>query len=131
MKTKTTFPVRSYELDSYSHVNNANYLHYLEEGRYDFMAQAGIDFLKLTSEGYQLFVTRIDIQYKVSARLGDILTVETEPLTLKAVQGSFHQQVFRQDGVLCVDATVYWASIKDGRPCKFPDEYRTEGLIPA
>ncbi|MCQ2981324.1 MAG: acyl-CoA thioesterase [Treponemataceae bacterium] len=131
MKTKTTLTVRSYELDGYNHVNNANYLHYLEVARSDFMDQAGIDFAALTEEGYMLFVTRIDIQYKTSARMGDVLTIETEPVTLKAVQGSFLQKIYLPDGSVSAEATVYWASVKDGKPCRLPEKYRTEGLKPA
>ena len=46
MKTTTKITVRAYELDSYNHVNNANYLHYLEHARMDFMNQIGFDFNK-------------------------------------------------------------------------------------
>ena len=65
--------VRSYECDSYNHVNNSVYLNYLEYGRMEFLNAIGFDFKAVTEAGYYLYVTHIDIYYKSSAFLDDVL----------------------------------------------------------
>lgn len=74
---KTELKVRSYECDSYSHVNNAVYLNYLETARMDFLNQIGFPYNDVVAAHYYLYVTHIDIYYKSSAFLNDNLIIET------------------------------------------------------
>jgi YbgC/YbaW family acyl-CoA thioester hydrolase len=46
--------VQSYECDGYGHVNNANYLHYLEYARYAYLRDNGISLEELRAAGYGL-----------------------------------------------------------------------------
>ena len=39
MKTRFEFNVRGYELDSFGHVNNAVYLNYLEQARWEMFLE--------------------------------------------------------------------------------------------
>ena len=95
MKHTAELTVRSYECDSYGHVNNANYLNYLEYGRMEYLHAIGFDYTGLVTAGYYLYVTHIDIYYKASAVLDDKLFIEVVPTKLKAVQGSFHQKIYK------------------------------------
>lgn len=131
MTTQTEIIVRSYECDSYSHVNNAVYLNYLEHARMDFLHKIKFDYKGIVKEGFSLYVTHIDIHYKASAFLDDKLIVETKPTKLKHIMGEFTQTIKKEDGTLCAEATVTWASVKnDGRPAKIPEEFMVDGLIP-
>ncbi len=123
--------VRSYELDSYNHVNNANYLNYLEFGRMEFLRAIGFDYEGLIASGYYLYVTHIDIRYKASARLFDELSIEVEPIKLGKVSGTFHQVVRNQRGEVCVEADVSWGCVDhSGKPSKLPDNFFVDGLRP-
>lgn len=131
MKQTAEHIVRTYECDSYGHVNNAVYLNYLEYGRMEFLHAAGFDYKKLISSGYYLYVTHVDIHYKGSAFLDDKLFIETEPIKLKKVTGTFHQKIYKENGSICADAEVTWASVThEGRPCCIPAEFMVPGLIP-
>ena len=128
---KTEISERSYELDSYNHVNNAVYQEYLEHARMDFLNQIGFKYKEFYDEGYFLFITHVDIYYKAPAVLNDILTVETSVKELKLVRGTFHQTIKKEDGTVCIEADVDWACItKSGRPSKIPDEYMLDALKP-
>lgn len=132
MKNVTEFVVRPYECDSYQHVNNAVYVNYLEYARMDFLKNAKFDYEGIVKAGYYLFVTHIDIRYKFSAHLWDKLQIISYPTKLGAVSGDFHQIIQKEDGTVCAEADVSWASVRaaDGRPCKIPPEFMVDGLKP-
>ena len=63
--------VRDYECDLQGVVNNANYLHYMEHTRHEFLESLGENFSALHDKGMDLFVARIEIQLKHSLRSSD------------------------------------------------------------
>lgn len=132
MKYFTTFNVRTYECDSYGHVNNAVYLNYLEFARMDYLQQCGFNYDSCVKAGFYLYVTHVDIFYKSSAFFGDELTIETEPVKLGAVSGQIHQVIRNRKGTVCAEADVTWASVnsQNGRPSKLPAELMVKGLDP-
>ena len=54
--------VRDYECDLQGIVNNANYQHYLEHTRHEFLTSVGISFAKLHEEGVDPVVARLTIR---------------------------------------------------------------------
>lgn len=131
MVYKTELVVRSYELDSYNHVNNSVYQNYLEHARMDYLNQIGFRYKELYDAGYYLFITHVDIRYKTPAVLNDKIIIETKPVALKIVQGSFQQTIKKEDGTVCIEAMVDWACVnKNGRPCRIPDEFMMDALKP-
>lgn len=131
MEYVKTIEVRTYELDSYNHVNNAVYLSYLEYARMEYLREIGFDYKSFFAEGYMLYVTHVNIKYKYSARLYDKLAVTCKPIKLGKLSGVFLQTVKNQDDVICAEAEVGWACVnKDGRPSKLPEKYIVDGLKP-
>ena len=73
---QTQITVRGYELDSYGHVNNAVYLQYFEQARWEVMRELNIlDYF--SDNGLLLVVTESDVRYKREACLFDELAIET------------------------------------------------------
>jgi acyl-CoA thioester hydrolase len=131
MKIITELKVRPYECDSYSHVNNAVYLNYLELARMDFLQKTGFDYEGCTKAGYSLYVTHVDIYYKFSAYMNETLKIESYPTKMGAVSGTFHQIITKTDGTVCAEADVSWASVNaQGRPSKMPAQFIVDGLKP-
>lgn len=123
--------VRSYECDGYNHVNNAVYLNFLEYGRMEYLHAVGFNYKGLVDAGYYLYVTHIDIYYKASAFLDDKLFIEIVPTKLKKVSGEFYQKIYKEDGTVCIEATVTWACVNHkGIPSRLPEEYMVPGLEP-
>jgi len=72
------FIVRDYECDLQAVVNNANYQHYLEHARHEYLISKGINFVELHNEGTDLIVTRVEIDYKYPLRSRDRFNVKVE-----------------------------------------------------
>ena len=73
---ETSIKVRGYELDSYNHVNNATYLNYFEQARWEIVNKTGLlNFLK--ERELLIVVTEIRIRYKGMAKVFDELVVKT------------------------------------------------------
>jgi acyl-CoA thioester hydrolase len=122
--------VRTYECDSYGHVNNANYLNYLEYGRYEFLRAIGFDYPKAIAAGYGVYVARVEIDYKKAAVPDDVLVIRSWPVKTGAVSGTIAQEIKRGDDLIAA-AKVTWAFV-DGRgtPVKIPKEWDLPGLRP-
>lgn len=71
------FRVRYYECDAYGHVNNVNYLRYMQEAAFDASAAVGYDFARYQAMGRRWLVRRTDIEYLRPLRYGDSVEVST------------------------------------------------------
>jgi acyl-CoA thioester hydrolase len=131
MTTECSLQVRTYECDSYGHVNNANYLNYLEFARYEYLKDIGFDYVKAIDAGYGVFIARIEIDYKKPATTDDVLTIKTRPVKKGAVSGTMAQVISRGEDIL-IEAAVTWAFVnaKTGAPVKIPSEWDMPGLAP-
>ena len=74
---KTEIPVRAYELDSYGHVNHANYLHYAEHARWCAILEAVGDLDYFAQKKVGPVIVRIEIDYRRPTFRTDTLIVET------------------------------------------------------
>jgi len=130
MLCKCKLTVRTYECDSYGHVNNANYLHYLEYARYELLRDVGFDYPAMIKAGYGIYVARVEIDYKKPAVTDDELVIESRPIKKGAVSGIIAQEIKRGDDLL-VEAKVTWAFVDSkGQPAKVPPEFDMPGLQP-
>jgi acyl-CoA thioester hydrolase len=114
---KVEFSVRDYECDLQGVVNNANYQHYLEHARHEFLISKDISFVKLHEEGIDLIVTKVEIEYKYPLRSRDKFIVTIDIQRAGNVRLVFNQQIFRSpDEKLIVNAKVTGVATKNGRP---------------
>lgn len=122
--------VRTYECDSYGHVNNANYLNYLEFARYEMLKTVGFDYPSMIQAGYGVYVARIEVDYKRSAMADDVLLIRSWPVKKGAVSGIIAQRILRGEDVI-VEARVTWAFVDSkGMPVKVPEAWDVPGLKP-
>ena len=122
--------VRTYECDSYGHVNNANYLNYLEVARYEMLRDVGFDYPAMIESGYGIYVARVEIDYKKPAMADDELIIKSRPVKKGAVSGIIAQEIWRGDDLLA-EAKVTWAFVDSkGQPTKVPPQWDMPGLKP-
>ncbi|MDR0312274.1 MAG: acyl-CoA thioesterase [Treponema sp.] len=128
MITKCSLIVRTYECDSYGHVNNANYLNYLEFARYEFLRDINFDYSAMIKAGYGIYIAKIEIEYKKPAFTDDTLEIRSWSVKKGAVSGTLAQEIWRGDDLL-IEAKVTWAFVDSkGLPTKIPAEWDVPGL---
>ena len=92
MQTRTPIKIRGYHLDLYGHVNNARYLEFLEEARWEFLEQQ-VDLSEFTGSGLGLAVVNININYRRGAYMGEEIEVITFLARLNSRSAVIHQEV--------------------------------------
>lgn len=115
--------VRDYECDLQGIVNNANYQHYLEHARHEYLLTKEIDFAKLHDEGTDLVVSRIEIDYKTPLVSRDKFVVKLNVRKEGRLRIVFDQDIYRlSDNKIVVQAKVIGVCLHNGRP-KDPTEF--------
>jgi thioesterase-3 len=84
--------VRGYHLDLYGHVNNARYLEFLEEARWNLIEEH-IDLGRWKEKGIALTVVNININYRRQASLGDLLEIRSGVSELGGKSGTIRQEI--------------------------------------
>jgi thioesterase-3 len=92
MTMQTTIKVRGYHLDVYQHVNNARYLEFLEEARWEWLEEVEA-FHWLQEQKLAFVVVNININYRRPAVLGDVLTIDSAITQLNGKSGIIAQRV--------------------------------------
>jgi acyl-CoA thioester hydrolase len=130
------FRVRHYECDAYGHLNNANYLRYMQEAAFDASAAAGFGMLRYEQMQRLWLVRETEIEYLLPLYYNDNVAVKTWVL-------DFHRYTSRRayefhnttDGSLAARGITNWVFLDtaSGRPAVIPPElaviYRPEGEL--
>lgn len=112
---KLTEKVRDYECDLQGVVNNANYQHYMEHTRHEFLESLGENFSDMHDNGLDAFVSRVEISYKTSLRSGDHY-ISCLNMYKKGVKLAFEQDIYRKsDGALAAKGTVESVLVENGK----------------
>lgn len=108
-------------------VYHARYLEFLERGRSDYLRLSGIHHTELLDgrhgERIVWVLRRMEIDFRMPARIDDILTIDTRTEKISGARIFMAQQIRRGEEVL-IDAKVEAAIIGEiGRPKRFPKEW--------
>lgn len=107
--------VRDYECDAQGIVNNANYQHYMEHTRHEFILSKGVRFSDLHEQGIDPVVVRITLNYK-SPLIGGDLFISKLNVKKEGIRYIFEQDIYKADDEkLCVKAVVECVCIIKGK----------------
>ena len=126
MSEKTfSLPVRIYfeDTDAGGIVYHANYLGYLERARGELLRELGFEQRSMLDGRVPLVVvSKIEINFRLPARLDDLLEVRTRLKILRRASMVFEQKIYR-DGKLLIEALVRCACVDPvkGAPVVIPD----------
>jgi thioesterase-3 len=121
--------IRGYHTDLYQHVNNARYLEFLEEGRWQLL-EDHMDLEAFMGRGFLFFVVNINISYKNQARVNDLIFIKSGLGKIGNTSAVIRQQVInKKTNAVCVDADITFviADLK-GKPLKIEGELKDKLL---
>lgn len=88
----TLIRVRGFHIDVFQHVNNARYLEFLEEARWEWLdGEPAAQWMALHQIAF--IVVNININYRRPAVLGDLLRIDSQLLRLNGKSGVMKQTV--------------------------------------
>ncbi len=102
----------------------ANYLRYFERARSEWLRSLGVDQERLAAiDGIGFVVARAEIDFRVGARLDDLLEVTVRPLETKRTYLWLAQEARLADGRVCAAARIQAACVRhrDMRPQPLPE----------
>jgi acyl-CoA thioester hydrolase len=131
-----TFRVRHYECDAYGHLNNANFVRYMQEAAFDASAAVGYDKNRYEAMGYLWLAHETEIEYLQPVVYGDTLEVKTWVGDFRRVRSRRFYE-FRKAGQddLVARASTDWVYIEktSERPAVVPQEmidaFVPEGMV--
>ncbi|WP_434778247.1 acyl-CoA thioesterase [Neisseria sp. Ec49-e6-T10] len=93
---QTDIRVRGFHLDLYQHVNNARYLEFLEEARWDYFEQLGI-LSESLHKNLAFMVININIDYRHGAVMDDLLVIHTQFQEINSRKFILKQTIYLKD----------------------------------
>lgn len=120
---ETEIKIRGYHTDLYQHVNNARYLEFLEEARWQLL-EDHMDLESFMEKEFLFFVVNINISYKSQARVNDLIRIRSGLGKIGNKSAVVHQQAFNlTTGQVCVDADITFVlSDSKGKALKLEGE---------
>jgi acyl-CoA thioester hydrolase len=122
------FRVRHYECDLYGHLNNTNYLRYMQETAFDASTAAGYDTARYQSMDRTWWIRETDIEYFQPVRYNDQITIKTWVLDFWRVHSRRVYEFYRvETGELVARAVTDWGFLKQstGQPAPIPEALMT------
>jgi thioesterase-3 len=122
----TRIVIRGYHLDAYRHVNNARYLEFLEEARWQYLDK--INQKELAKYDFSFIVVNININYRKSVTVGDTINISTEIEKIGNTSMTFSQKITEEgtDDLVC-DASVTFVILDN----KTQQPHKIEGTLKA
>jgi acyl-CoA thioester hydrolase len=120
-----TFQVRHYECDSYGHLNNIHYLHYMQEAAFDASAAVGYDFQRYKRMGQKWLIRTTEIEYLQPLSYGDTVEVKTWVDDVRRVRSTRSYEFYQAGSPgLVARAWSDWVFIDEltGQPARIPAE---------
>jgi len=113
--------VRGYELDSFGHVNHAQYISYLEHARWKLLAEEKVGLAEFQAWKRWPVIAQLEVQYVKPAFMGDILDIRTVAVEHSKVSFTFEQNIFRGETLIFRGKVKVVIVNESGRPDKMPE----------
>ena len=123
-----TFPIRFYECDAHGHVNNANYLRYMQEAAFAASAAAGYDFARYEELGQSWLIRETEIEFLAPLVYGDTLTIKTWVNDFHRVRSRRMYEFYkngRTEPIARANTDWIYLETATNQPVAIPDQLKT------
>ena len=116
--------VHYYETDKMGIAHHANYIHWMEEARIDFLDQIGWSFDRMEAMGIISPVVYVDCRYRQSTTFADEVTVSVHVEAFHGVRLKLRYEMKKSDGTLvCQAHSEHCFTHADGSIMRLQKEY--------
>jgi len=122
---KRRFRVRHYECDAYGHLNNVNYVRYMQETALDASAAVGWGVERYAEIGHQWLIRETDIDYLQPLLWNDEVDVVSYVIEFRRIQSRRYYEFRRvADNALVAKASTNWVflNMETNQPARIPIE---------
>ncbi len=124
---ETKFKVRSTQVDSFGHLNNAAYLEIYEWARWEWAEASGDDPIKRAQEqGIGPAILHIDLSFQKEIRLHQEITVRTWFHSMERIRAQIAQEMIKADGQVASKVLITYVmfDLNTRKVISIPDEMR-------
>ncbi len=110
------------ETDTMGVVYYAEYLHFFERARSEFIRQRGVSYRQVEEKGIFLPVREVQCRYKQPARFDDLLFIHTGITQWGRASLTFTYEIWDEgkESILCTGASQHACVAPNGRPVALP-----------
>ena len=106
--------VQYYETDMMGIAHHANYIHWMEEARIDFLDQLGFPYAEMEARGVMSPVRAVSCAYKKPCSFGDEITVEVSVTAFNGVVLTIGYTMRRGEALICTATSEHVFLNKSG-----------------
>lgn len=82
-----------YETDQMGIIHHANYIHWMEEARVDFMEQIGFGYDRAVNEGIDFALLGLSCEYKSMVRFGDTVNIKVSIRSITVTKMTVYYEI--------------------------------------
>ncbi len=112
--------VRFAETDAMGVAHHSSYIAWLEVARVEFLRSLGTPYPEIRAQGIDLAVLELFMNYRVSARFDDLVTVHTRVAKLKGATFQMDYLLRVEDEICALGTTVHGVLDPEGRATRMP-----------
>lgn len=101
--------IRERHLDSFGHVNNAQYLVLFEEARWEMITSRGYGMKQVHENKIGTVILACSVKFKRELSVREWITIETEMVSLEKKIGTLRHRILKEDGKLAAEAEFQMA----------------------
>ncbi len=119
--------VRSCDVDSFGHVNNAVYLQYCEGARNDYMLERGLTFADFRQWNAGPVLTNAELKFHAPAVTDDELLIRGRLVVEGRIRFRIDHEIVRMgdEKLVCVARLEFaFVDLSTGRPCRIPEAFQ-------
>jgi YbgC/YbaW family acyl-CoA thioester hydrolase len=96
--------IRERHLDSFGHVNNAQYLVLFEEARWEMITSRGYGLKQVHETKIGTVILSCSVKFKRELSLREWITIQTEYVSMEKKIGTLRHVILKDDGKIAAEA---------------------------
>ena len=96
--------IRESHLDTFNHVNNAQYLVLFEEARWEMITSRGYGIKEVHESNVGTVILECSVRFKRELSVREWITIETKLVSLNKKIGTLQHRILKEDGTIAAEA---------------------------